>query len=227
MKQRRGTSKDLYVSFLQAVPVVGSTPAALWVKVITIEPTWTETLLLCGAAGCASKVGHACAKAQVVPPTLASVHSLPIQPWALNCRVWHAPHPALTQKSARDSAYMDFVAASAKFAMVWERVTTAGVTASHLQHFDGTKWTTKLKLTVPSPSAKLSLASAMRAASLLITESATFGSLTVITHTWNGASWPRHTNITVPNAQIFDGRVHSLNSGSALLQLRTSLSRLA
>ena len=110
--------------------------------------------------------------------------------------------------------------------MVWETIWSATTPTTQLQHFDGAKWTTKLKLTVPSPSAKLSLASATRAALLLITESATFGSLTVITHTWNGASWTRHTNATVPNAQTFYGRVHSLDSGSALLQLRTSLSRL-
>ena len=56
MKQRTGRSDDQEVGFLKAVPAVGSTPAAVWVKVITTEPTWTETLLLCHAAGCASKV---------------------------------------------------------------------------------------------------------------------------------------------------------------------------
>ena len=112
--------------------------------------------------------------------------------------------------------------------MVWETIwsATTYTPTTQLQHFDGAKWITKLKLPVPGMSAKLSVVSASRAVSLWIFASPSSMSKLVITHSWNGASWTRHTNATVPNSELDAPALHALDSGSALLQLRTSLWRL-
>lgn len=132
----------------------------------------------------------------------------------------------MAQKSA--TQFGDFAAASSKFALVWEAVrnTPTSRATAHLQHFDGGKWTTKLELPQDGLRAQLSVASATRAVSVFI-EYLSEDMATLVTHSWNGASWVLHTNATATWAQLFNSDLHALDSGGALLRMRTSLWRLA
>lgn len=137
--------------------------------------------------------------------------------------------PALMQKSG--SRFEDFAAVSSKVALAWESVTNpkTGQATAHLQHYDGTKWTSKLQIPLAdrSLSAMLSMASATRAVSVFRDYLPDSNTVRLVTHTWNGAAWTLHTNATSTDVQLFYSNLQALDSGSALLQLRTNLWRLA
>ena len=132
---------------------------------------------------------------------------------------------SFTQKSA--TQFGAFAAASSKFALVWEakRNTPTSLATAHLQQFDGARWTTKLELPQNGLRAMLSVASPTCAVSVFV-EYLSESAATLVTHTWNGASWAAHTNATATWAQLFNSDLHALDSGAALLRLRTRLWRL-
>ena len=125
------------------------------------------------------------------------------------------PQKATGTTGTYPGLFLGFSAASTKFALVWEQLPSnnPNKTVVHLQQYDGTKWTIKMRVnmqvlpdgppqdgwqpTITTPLVQVSVASPTRAIVTLTHLLPGKGTTaTVATHTWDGNNWTQHTNST-------------------------------